>query len=113
SRRVELHRRVDEVLELGERDNVVEALRHLVRREAQKHAVDVDVLAAGHLRVKPHAHADERRYAASGPYNATRWLRDAGHEAEQGGLPGAVSTDHADRLTSAHREVDVAKGVDW
>ena len=41
ARRVELHRRVDELVELGEGDDVVEARLDLRLGEAEQHAVDV------------------------------------------------------------------------
>ena len=43
---VGLHRRVDEVLELGKRDDLVEPCGHLAFRQPEHHPVDVDVLAA-------------------------------------------------------------------
>ena len=49
ARRVELHRCVDEVRQLGEGNDVVEALVDCSLCKAEQHAVDVDVLAAGHL----------------------------------------------------------------
>ena len=61
ARRVGLDRRVDELLHLGELDDLVEASRHLALRETEHDAVDEDVLAAGNLRVKPGAQLDQRR----------------------------------------------------
>ena len=62
--RVGLHRRVDELLQLGELDDLVEALLDLALGEAEHDAVDEDVLAAGDLRVEPGAELDQRRDAA-------------------------------------------------
>ena len=59
--RIGLHRRVDEVLQLGELHDLVEALRDLALREAEHDAVDEDVLAAGDLR------GETRRRARSAP----------------------------------------------
>ena len=64
ARGVGLHRRVDEVLELGERHDLVEARGDLALRQAEHHAVDEDVLASGDLRVESGAQLDERRDAA-------------------------------------------------
>ena len=65
--RVGLDRRVDEVLELGKRDDLVEAVGDLALGEPEHHAVDEDVLAAGDLGMKAGAQLDERRHAAAGP----------------------------------------------
>ena len=45
-RRVGPHRQVDELLELGERDDLVHRLAHRRAREAVDRAVQIDVLAA-------------------------------------------------------------------
>ena len=55
-----LDRLVDEVRELGEFDDLVEAALDLALRQAQHDAVDEDVLAAGNLRMKPGAKLDQR-----------------------------------------------------
>ncbi len=57
---VELHGRVDEVLDLGEGDDVVELGRTSPVGHAEQPAVHEDVLPAGELGVKAHADADER-----------------------------------------------------
>ena len=62
--RVGLDRRVDELRELGELDDLVEALLDLALRQAEHDAVDEDVLAAGDLRMKA------RRRARSAPRSA-------------------------------------------
>ena len=59
--RVGLDRRVDELAQLGELDDLVEALLDLALGQAEHDAVDEDVLAAGDLRVKAGAELDQRR----------------------------------------------------
>ena len=44
--RIELDGGIDEVLELGERDDLIEAVIHLPAGQAEQHAVYVDVLPA-------------------------------------------------------------------
>ena len=61
ARRVGLHRRVDEVAQLGELDDLVEAPGDLPLGQAEHDAVDEDVLAAGDLRVEAGAELDQRR----------------------------------------------------
>ena len=66
ARRVGLHRRVDELLHLGELDDLVEAARDLALRETEHDAVDEDVLAA---RRSP---GGTRRRARSAPRSGRR-----------------------------------------
>ena len=109
-RRIELHRSVDEVVELGEGDDVVEALADLFVGQPQKHAVEKDVLAARHLPLEPDADTDEGRDRS--PHRDMA-LGRAGHacqQPEQGRLPGPVPSQHADRLTLAHAEAHVPEG---
>ena len=73
ARRVGLHRRVDEVLQLGELDDLVEAALDLPLGEAEHDAVDEDVLAAGDLGVEAGAELDQRRDAAVDGDRAARW----------------------------------------
>ena len=62
--RVGLHRRVDELAQLREVDDLVEAILDLALREPEHDAVDEDVLAAGDLRMKSGAELDQRGDAA-------------------------------------------------
>ena len=61
ARRVVLHLLVDEVLELGEADDVVEVLLDLLAGDAEERGVDVDVLAAGEVGVEAGAELEQRR----------------------------------------------------
>ena len=61
ARRVVLHRRVDELLEAGEVDDVVEACVELLLRQAEDRAVEVDVLPARQLGVEAGAELEQRR----------------------------------------------------
>ena len=61
--RVGLDRRVDELLHLGELDDLVEAPRDLALGEPEHDAVDEDVLAPGDLRMESGAELDQRRDA--------------------------------------------------
>ena len=70
--RIGLDRRVDELAQLGEVDDLVEALLDLALGEAEHDAVDEDVLAAGDLRMKAGAELDQRRDAAVDAH-ACRW----------------------------------------
>ena len=61
ARRVVLQLQVHELLELGERDDLVEAIARLAPREAEHDRVDHHVVARGQLGVEADAQLDERR----------------------------------------------------
>ncbi len=63
--RVVLHRRIEELLDLGEGDNLVELLLDLGPLHPEDDAVQEDVLAAGQLVVEAGAHFQERPDAAA------------------------------------------------
>ena len=60
ARRIGLDRRVDELAQLGEVDDLVEAILDLALGEAEHDAVDEDVLAAGDLGMEAGAELDQR-----------------------------------------------------
>ena len=62
--RVRAHGPVDRVLDLGERDDLVEALADLGAAQALDRAVQVDVLAAAEVRVEAGAELEQRADAA-------------------------------------------------
>ena len=104
ARRIRLDRRVDELLELGETDDVVEAAGDLAAAQAEHHAVDVDVLASGDLRVEAGAELDERRHASVDAHGARRRLADAGNQFQHRALARAVAADDSERLARRHVE---------
>ena len=76
--RVELDRRVDEVGQVGEGDDLVEALLDLGLGEAEQHAVDVDVLPSCHLAVEADADTEQRRDSAPDDHGPlVGWLTPA------------------------------------
>src|SRR5581483_3627379 len=50
--RVRLHRSIDELAQLGEVHDVIEAVLNFALRQAEHDAVDEDVLAAGNFRME-------------------------------------------------------------
>ncbi len=105
--RVRFHRGIDEFLELGELDDLVEAARDFLLGQAEHDPVDEDVLAAGDFGVKAGAELDERRDAAVDLDRTRRGLRDSGHQLEHRALAGAVAADHAERPPCGQGEGDV------
>ena len=77
---VGLDRRVDEPLQLGEGDDVLEAVLHLTAGEAEHDAVDGHVLAPGDLGVEAGPQLDEGGDAAVHAQRPARGLGDAGQQ---------------------------------
>ena len=89
--RVALHRRVDEPLDLGEGDDLVELARDLRAAHAEDRAVEVDVLAPGELGMEAGAHLEQRADAAVDLGAAGGRLGDAREDLEQRALARAVA----------------------
>ena len=107
ARRVGLDGAVHEVLEPGEGDDLVEPGADLGAGEAQQHAVDVDVLAPGHLRVEAGTQLQQGGDAAVGLDLAAGRRQHAGDDLQQGALAAAVQADDPQRLAAVQFEVDV------
>ena len=101
--RVGLDRRVDELAQLGEVDDLVEALLHLALCQAKHDAVDEDVLAAGDLGMEAGTELDQRGDAAVDAHRAARRLGDAGDQLQRGALARSVPADDAVRRRRAAR----------
>ncbi len=70
ARRIRFHRGIDELAQLGEIDDLVEALFDLTLGETEHDPVDEHIFTTGNLRVKTGAELDERRNAAGHFYGA-------------------------------------------
>src|SRR4029079_5434248 len=110
ARRVRFHRRVDELAELGEVDDLVEALLNLPLGQAEHDAVDEHVLAAGDLGVEAGAELDERRNSPGDADRSAGRLGDAGDELQRGALAGAVAAHYAVSRAFRYRHGDIGKG---
>jgi hypothetical protein len=93
----------------GDLDDAVEALVDLAAREAEHDAVDVDVLAAGDLRMKAGAQFDQRGDASVDRHLSGCRFEDAGDDFQQRRFSGAVASDHAERFAAMDRERDLAQ----
>ena len=109
SRRIRAHRPVDRVLELGERDDLVEALLDVGASEALDRAVQEDVLAAREVEVEASAELEERADAPLGASATRGRLDDPRDHAQQRRLARAVPADQADCLPAGDLGGDVAK----
>ena len=108
-RRVRPHGQVDEVLEPGERDDLVQLLADRRAAEAVDRAVEVDVLAPRHVGVEARAELEQRADASADRHRAGRRLDDSGEQPQQRRLAGAVAADEADRSARLDGEGDVAQ----
>src|SRR5690242_892673 len=67
ARRITLHRGIDEAIEFGETDNLVELARDLFTRHSQNCAVQKDIFAACKLWMESGAHLQQSRCPAPHP----------------------------------------------
>jgi hypothetical protein len=107
--RVPLDRRVDELLDLRKRHDLVELALDLDTAHAQDGSVQVDVLAAGQLGMKPRADLEKRPYAPVNLGKPPRRLRDPRQDLQQRALTRAVGADDPHDLARANLEVHVPK----
>ena len=109
-RGVALHRRVEELLDLGEGDDLVELAVDLHLPHAQDGAVEIDILPAGKLRMETRPHLEQRGDSSSQPDDALGRLRDPAEDLEQGRFARTVAADEPDDLPPLDVEGDVPQG---
>ena len=109
-RRICLHRRVDELFELGKLDDLFEAGGDLALGETEHDAVDEDVLASGDLGVEPRTQLDERRDSTVHHHRPRRRFRNAGHQLQHRALARPVAADDTERPPGRYREGHVPHG---
>ena len=95
ARGVGLDRGVDEVLELGELDDLVETPVDLAAGHAQHDTVDEHVLAPADLGMKARAELDQSRDPSVDAHLAARRPGDSRHQLQQGALARPVAADDA------------------
>ncbi len=97
--RVALHRRVEEALDLGELDDLVELAAHLGAAHPEDRAVEVDVLATAQLRVEAGADLEQAADPAAHCDPSLGRLGDPAQDLQEGRLAGAVPSDDAEPLS--------------
>jgi len=107
---VALHRCVEEAVDLGERDDLVEAAGHLGGTHPEDRAAEVDVLEPGELGVEPGADLEEGADAPDQVDVPVAGRGDPTEDLEQRALARAVAADDAHRFTALHVEPDVVEG---
>src|SRR4051812_11223580 len=101
---------VDEPLELGEGDDLVEPGVELLPRQAEEGAIDPDVVPRVELGVETNAELDERRELAVHRDEALVLPVDTRDDLEQRALAAPIRPDHAEELTPRYRERHVLQG---
>ena len=104
---VALDRRVEELLDLGKSNDLVELASDLVRAHAEDRAVEIDVLAARQLRMKSSADLEQAGDAADDGDAPLARLGDARQDLQERGLAGAVAADDAEHLAALNLEAHV------
>ena len=110
--RIPLDGCVDERLDLGERDDLVEVPPDLRLLHAEDSAVEIDVLASGQLRVEAGSHLEQRADPTVDDGGALGRLGDAREDLEQRRLPRAVPADDPDDVTFGDVERDISQSPD-
>src|SRR5439155_5830089 len=100
---------VDEVAQLGERDDAVELSLHLLAGEAEQRAVEIDVVASRELGIEACPELDHRADAALDQDLALAGHQHAGDGLEQRALPAAIVADERDGFTRIDGERHVAQ----
>src|SRR3989442_6508526 len=95
---VSLERRIDELLELGKRNDIVHLPADLGPRQPQDCTIYVDVLAPGEIRDKPGTDFNQRSRAAADRHVSTGRLRNVSQYFQQGALTRAIAPDDAHHL---------------
>ncbi|HVB58285.1 MAG TPA: hypothetical protein VNE63_17900 [Candidatus Acidoferrales bacterium] len=109
---VMLKGRVDEALDFGKGDNLVEFADDFGFAHAEDGAAEENVFAAGKLRMKAGADFEKAGDAAVEFGVSDGGPRDAREQFEQRGFARAVSADQADDFALFHLEGNVADGPD-
>ena len=102
--RVRAHRPVDRVLDLRERDDLVEPLADPRPCQALQHAVELDVLAPREVGVESGAELEQRADPAARGDPPLGRRDDPRDQTEQRRLAGPVAADEPDRLPGLDRE---------
>ena len=99
------------LLDLGERDDLVELALDLRPLHAQDRAVEVDVLAAGQLRVEAGADLQQRRDPPAQHGPPVGRLGDPAEDLQQRALARAVAADQPDHLAARSRRSETSRSA--
>ena len=109
ARRIALDRRVDELLDLGELDDLPELGVHLCAAHAEDRAVEIDIVPAGQLVVEAGADFQQAGHAAMDADFALGGRGDAGDELQKRGFARAVQAHDGQRVAAVDAEAHVVQ----
>ena len=112
ARAVALDRRVDELLDLREGDDLVELPVDLLLLHAEDGPVEEGILAARQFAVEAHADLEQRADAAAHLDAALAGLGHAREDLEQRALARPVATDDADNIALRDLEGDIVERLE-
>src|SRR5262249_24080299 len=101
------HRRIEETLHIGERDDLVELLANLALRHPENRAVEEDVLATRELGMKPRPDLKQACDAPPQHNLSLCRLRDAAQDLEKRALSGTVAANDTNNLTLLDLEAHI------
>ena len=102
-------RRVEEGLDFGERNDLVELPQDLATGHAENRAIDEDVLAAGQFRVKTGPDLQQTAHAANDLGAPLGRMDDPREDLQQRALAGAIAANDSHHLARVYFERDVAE----
>src|SRR5215471_12429386 len=102
-----LDRRIEELLDLGEGDDLVEFAFDLDAAHAEDRAVQKDVFATGQFGMKPGANLEQAGHTASKCHPPSRRFGDALRILEQRAFTRAVAADNSQNLALLDLEADI------
>src|ERR1700693_2439552 len=105
-----LDRRVEEFVDLGEGDDLVELAFDLGAGHAEDRAVEINILAPRELRVKAGADCEQACNTSAERDPPLRRLGDAGENLQKRALAGTVAADDAQYLAAFDLEADILEG---
>ena len=106
--RIGLYRLLDEVTDVGERDDRFEALVDLGARKPQHHAAHVDVLAPRELGIEARTKLKQRGDAPLYLDISLRWRQRTADYLQQRRFSGTIAPDDTERLAPPYVEGNAA-----
>jgi hypothetical protein len=110
---IRLDRLIDELADVGEGGDVVEARADLIVRQAQHRAVHDHVFAPGEVGREAGAELKQRGDPAAGLHRAGGRAKGAADHLQQRRFAAAVATDDADRFAFFDLERDILQGPEF
>ena len=105
--RIPLHRRVDELLQPGKRNDVVELACDLRPAHPEDRPVEIDVLAPAEFPMEPGPDLEQASHPSPDPDLSGRRGRNPGNKLQQSGLARPVRTDDPNRVPLRNLEGDI------